>query len=338
MLGTRITARVAHCAFSVLFGLAFLLPAFGQENLVSEGKTFNQHVLQRAPLHYPAIAKAAHVEGTVVLEVEVGTDGSVISTKTVSGPPMLIQAAVDSVTKWKFRPFARNGAPIAAKGRLSLIFSLGDGPQPVPPKGFTGVSKSSKAVTIQLRGEEQTGGPDAEIAAKFFPVWNVCMKEVIAHDRDKAVATATTCKQAADIAEKFPADSRFIERRSAFVYAATAIANTGKLSDALTYAEKAVEVVKLGHDDNSGSGAAYSTLGQLQGLMGSFAAADEDLVIAENYERKGILWAKANASSLVPEYENALRRDLRFHALVLQRMNRSVDAQGKLDEADKLRE
>ncbi|MFC5864371.1 hypothetical protein ACFPT7_18845 [Acidicapsa dinghuensis] len=144
------------------------------------------------------------------------------------------------------------------------------------------------------------------------------------------------CRKAADIASEFSPDNRFIEKRSAFVYAATAIANSGDLNNAIPYAKKAVAVVSLGHDDNSGSSAAYSVLGELEALTGNFADGDHDLTTSEDYERKGIVWAETNAASLAPSYRGTLAKDLRFHAELLKHLNRPEDAQAKLDEANKL--
>ena len=68
--------------------------------------------------------------------------------------------------------------------------------------------------------------------------------------------------------ETFGPEVRFIEKRSAFVYAATACADNRDLPNALAWADKAVEVVKLGHDDNSGSSAAYAVKGEIEGIIG----------------------------------------------------------------------
>jgi hypothetical protein len=107
------------------------------------------------------------------------------------------------------------------------------------------------------------------------------------------------------------------------VYAATAYGNLHDLQTALHYADKAVDVVKLGHDDNSGDEAAYSIRGEIRSLSGDMAGGDKDLSIAEDYARNGRL-------------TGALKRDLLFHAELLRRMNRPEEAQVKLDEAAKL--
>jgi hypothetical protein len=69
--------------------------------------------------------------------------------------------------------------------------------------------------------------------------------------------------------------------------------------------------------------------------LGDLSAADQDLAIAEDYGRKGIAWVDSEAPSLHKEYVGALLMDLRFHAQVLQKLNRPEEAQKKLDEAVK---
>jgi hypothetical protein len=53
-------------------------------------------VIQLADPVYPPIARAAHVNGEVVVVAEIRADGSVVSVRVDSGPPMLHQAAIDS--------------------------------------------------------------------------------------------------------------------------------------------------------------------------------------------------------------------------------------------------
>lgn len=332
--------RNRHCSFifclsSIILCTAFVLqPLNAQEAVAVDSRSLMAHVVSRVPLVYPAIAKAAHVEGTVVVEMKLGKRGEVVSTHPVSGPPMLIQAAVDSVKQWRFRPFLRNGEPAFAVGRVNLIFSLGDEPQPASPKGISETPGSSYTVKVTLKPGASADIPDPKIASKYFPLWNSCTEGVLAHKNDSE--TASVCRQAADFAEEFPPNEGFIEKRSSEVYAATSLANIADLKSALTYAEKAVAEVKLGHDDDSGENAAYSVRGHIRAFLGDMAGSDQDLNTAEDFERKAVGWAKKESPGIALRYRHVLQRDLEFHAEVLKRMNRPQDAQKKLDEASKL--
>src|SRR3974377_1314954 len=53
---------------------------------------------------YPDEALKKHVEGTVVLSITVNAQGKVSDAKVISGPPELIQAALDSTRLWEFVP------------------------------------------------------------------------------------------------------------------------------------------------------------------------------------------------------------------------------------------
>jgi TonB family protein len=290
---------------SIFLATSFLVS--GQEMLSVDQSTLEQHIDHRVAPLYPPIAKVARIQGAVVFEVQIGVTGEIESSKVVSGPPMLQQAAIDCLKQWKFHPFEKDGAPVPATGTIAITFDLGkDGPTP----------------------------DEEKIASQYFPLSDQCRKAVSA--RTDPQAASAVCTNAAEVAEQFPADRRFIERRSAFVYAATALANNKDPKDALRWAASAVEVVKLGHDDDSGNSAAYSTKGTIEGMLGDLNAADTDLNTAEDFGRKGLVWVEEEAPSLRQEYVRPLVRDLRFHAQILQALNQSDEAQKKLDEAAKL--
>lgn len=51
---------------------------------------------------YPELAKSMHIQGTVKVEITISPSGSVTNTKVVGGHPVLADAAVKAVEKWKF--------------------------------------------------------------------------------------------------------------------------------------------------------------------------------------------------------------------------------------------
>jgi TonB family protein len=51
---------------------------------------------------YPELAKRMSISGVVKVEVVVAPNGSVKSTKVVGGHPLLVNAAIDAVKKWRF--------------------------------------------------------------------------------------------------------------------------------------------------------------------------------------------------------------------------------------------
>ena len=62
--------------------------------------------------------------GTVVLQAVIGKDGTVQDVHALSGHPMLTQAAVDAVRKWRYKPYYLNGAPVEADTQINLNFTL----------------------------------------------------------------------------------------------------------------------------------------------------------------------------------------------------------------------
>jgi TonB family protein len=75
---------------------------------------------------YPELAKQAHVEGTVRLRTIIDTDGGVVEASYVSGPAMLVQAAIDAVKQWQFHPTILNGAPVQVECVLAIDFRIAD--------------------------------------------------------------------------------------------------------------------------------------------------------------------------------------------------------------------
>jgi len=71
---------------------------------------------------YPAIAKAAHASGTVVVQVLIDENGNVVSANAVSGHPLLIQAAVSAARSAKFSPTKLSGQPVKVTGVIQYNF------------------------------------------------------------------------------------------------------------------------------------------------------------------------------------------------------------------------
>jgi periplasmic protein TonB len=73
---------------------------------------------------YPAIAKAAGVEGTVVLQATISKSGMIENLRVVSGPVMLEQAALDATRSWRYRPYQLDGLPVEVETTIHVVFRL----------------------------------------------------------------------------------------------------------------------------------------------------------------------------------------------------------------------
>jgi TonB family protein len=78
-------------------------------------------VISRIPPNYPMIAQRMHLEGTVVVEVTAMPDGSAAKIKATSGHPLLMQAAEDCVSHWRFVRI-----PKPERGTVTVVFSLSE--------------------------------------------------------------------------------------------------------------------------------------------------------------------------------------------------------------------
>jgi protein TonB len=74
---------------------------------------------------YPQIARAAHVEGTVIIDAIISRSGSIESARILSGPPMLQRAALDAVRQARYRPFLLNGQPTEVQTTITINFRMG---------------------------------------------------------------------------------------------------------------------------------------------------------------------------------------------------------------------
>ena len=75
---------------------------------------------------YPPLARAARVQGTVVLTIVIGKDGAFETLELVSGHPMLVPAAIDAVKQWRYRPYQLNGQPIEVQTTINVNSNLAD--------------------------------------------------------------------------------------------------------------------------------------------------------------------------------------------------------------------
>ncbi len=89
----------------------------------SQIDSFPQPLLQVPPV-YPDSAKAAHIQGTVVLQVLVGADGMVKDVRVRESVPALDQAAMTAVRQWRFTPASYNHRPRPWWTSVSVPFTL----------------------------------------------------------------------------------------------------------------------------------------------------------------------------------------------------------------------
>lgn len=90
---------------------------------VSEGVS-KAMLIKKVPPEYPADARQAHIEGQVVMQVEIDQQGNIQDVKLVSGHPLLAPSALEAVKQWKYKPYLLNGQPVNVESQVVVNFTL----------------------------------------------------------------------------------------------------------------------------------------------------------------------------------------------------------------------
>jgi TonB family protein len=89
-----------------------------------ESEEAEKQIVHRVAPKYPPEAKVAAIQGTVLLEITIGADGSVTDVREIDGPAELIAAAIAAVKQWRYKPTIYRGRPRQATTEVELRFKL----------------------------------------------------------------------------------------------------------------------------------------------------------------------------------------------------------------------
>ncbi len=95
------------------------------ERIKVGGQVQEAMIVRRVLPVYPALARQARIQGTVRLIGIIATDGTIQHLQVVSGHPLLVNAAVDAVRQWIYRPTLLNGDPVEVVAPIDVNFTLG---------------------------------------------------------------------------------------------------------------------------------------------------------------------------------------------------------------------
>lgn len=98
-------------------------PATAVVERVADGVLVKRAKKKVAP-QYPANARSARVEGTVIVEVEIDESGRVVATRPVAGHALLRDAAASAARQWAFAPSTPAGSPHKTVGTIAFNFKL----------------------------------------------------------------------------------------------------------------------------------------------------------------------------------------------------------------------
>lgn len=82
-------------------------------------------LLNRVEPVYPKMALLSGVQGEVKLHAIIARDGKIMSLSVISGHPLLVRAAEDAVSQWRYRPYYLNGEPVEVETFITVHFTKG---------------------------------------------------------------------------------------------------------------------------------------------------------------------------------------------------------------------
>jgi TonB family protein len=168
-----------------------------------------EHLVKQVEPALPRMAKIARIGGIVALQATISPEGKVKSVQAISGHPVLIQAVLDAVQQWEYRPFMRAGQAMTVVTRVEWN---------VPSAAQT---------------------PAQEAAMRDYdPAFRDCYSLV----RSQAYVDAEKrCAEAVKLADQLP-PQRVLERSSSRTFFAHSLLEQGKVEASIPVYRKALEL------------------------------------------------------------------------------------------------
>ncbi len=99
-------------------------PTPAQAKMIRTTSVLQGSAIRRVQPPYPPIAKAAHVQGAVQVQIEISEQGQVISAVVLSGHPLLRDASAQAARQWLWKPTLLSDVPVKVQGVLTFNFKL----------------------------------------------------------------------------------------------------------------------------------------------------------------------------------------------------------------------
>jgi protein TonB len=82
--------------------------------------------ISKPPLEYPQIAQDQNIQGTAIVLVTIGVDGSIVAESIAesSGNALLDESALKYVRECRFRPYEVNGKPVEQQYKIVVEYKL----------------------------------------------------------------------------------------------------------------------------------------------------------------------------------------------------------------------
>lgn len=76
------------------------------------------------PPAYPVLARTSRLEGTVIIDAVIDESGHVVESRAISGPALLLHAALVAVAQWRYQPTVLDGEPVSIRMHVTVHFHL----------------------------------------------------------------------------------------------------------------------------------------------------------------------------------------------------------------------
>jgi TonB family protein len=227
--------KVAFCLLVV--GVAVSVAQEKPERV--EPDVASRNLTKKVEPAVPPLAKAVGVGGAVVLDIVIDPSGKVSSVTLVSGHPMLAPAFIETVKKWEYVPFLKEGHPIS----------------------------------VLTRVEWNVAGPNYSQAQEkalhdYYPAFQSCY-DLLKQGKDKDAEQK--CRETLALSDQLP-ENRILERSDGRLYLAHALFRQRRFAESIPLYEKAVEIRRAHENsdrdadfasENASLARAYAAVGNL---------------------------------------------------------------------------
>jgi TonB family protein len=91
---------------------------------VSGGTVIMEKAIKKVEPDYPPIARAAGVEGKVIVSIKTSAEGKVLEATIIEGHPLLRDSVLRAAKQWEFKPSELSGVPVKVQAELTFHFTL----------------------------------------------------------------------------------------------------------------------------------------------------------------------------------------------------------------------
>jgi protein TonB len=88
------------------------------------GAVAESKLVQKVLPIYPRLAKSARVDGVVEFSAVINKEGRIENLRLVRGHPLLVNAAREAVSQWRYQPTLLNGQPVEVITNITVHFRL----------------------------------------------------------------------------------------------------------------------------------------------------------------------------------------------------------------------